>query len=345
MDDAVIKPTVSHISRLCRHALPSTVIESSDTVTWTSALVELHRCLPDADPFDTHPTPDHTIVVMTRGEQRLEAFEGGTWRGADYRLGTTGMTAAGKSDRLRRRTPLSLPFEKANLYVPQLFLLEAADYYRRAGHGTGPQHLTSLAFDDLLVAQTISALLGAIRAGATDLYAETAMRWLATHLLFAHTSRRDLRDDPRQPAPMTDTRLTRVIEYMNTHLGEQLSLDRLAAHACISKFHFARLFRSRTGVSPHAYLVQLRMTAARDLLSSSELSIAEIAKRCGYSRSSQFSAAFNKRYKTPPSVFRRVAGRGRVNCSDASQPEALHRCQRGLDGVERSGGVVPAQPG
>ena len=38
---------------------------------------------------------------------------------------------------------------------------------------------------------TVAALLGAIRAGAIDLYAETAMRWLATHLLFTHTSQGD----------------------------------------------------------------------------------------------------------------------------------------------------------
>jgi len=195
--------------------------------------------------------------------------------------------------------------EKVNVYMPQRFLLDAVEHYRRAGHRPAPPRLRALAFQDPMIAQTVSALVRGMRAGAADLYAESAMQWLATHLLAEHASLRAISDDARSAGSVPDSRIADVLEYMRVHLQEPLTLDRLAAQACTSKFHFARIFRTHTGVGPHAYLVELRMDAARRLLASTDLSVAEVAWRCGFRRPTHFRTAFTKQFGLSPTAFRR----------------------------------------
>lgn len=299
------EPSFSSPSLLCRHSLPSTIIATSRAAGWTSVLIDHHRGYPSEEPFETCPTPDQTIVVMTRGEQTIESFKNGTWRQAIYRAGTIGMTPGGDTDRLRRRIPRKpAPFEKANLYIPQCFFREAADHYRQVGQRCRDNPLTALAFNDPLIAQTVCALLRAMAAGAPDLYAQTAMQWLATHLLSAHSTWLAVQEDRRNPGVISDRRLARVLEYMSAHFAEPLTLENLAAEAVVSKFHFSRLFRRSTGATPHAFLVQLRMEAARRMLMTTDLNVAEIATSCGFARAAHFGTTFTKHFGVSPTAFR-----------------------------------------
>jgi len=299
-----LKPGFSQASLRCRESLPSTIIATSLACGWTSVLVEHHRVEPRYEPFETSPTPDQTIVMMTRGEQDLASFNAGLWRHAVYRPGTIGMTPGGAIDRLRRQprgTPA--PFEKINLYIPQQIIRDTAEQYRRVGRRLQDRPLTALAFQDPMIAETVSALLRGMEAGAPDLYAEAAMQWLTTHLLAAH-GRGISTEDRRLPGTITDKRLARVLDYMSAHFAEPLSLGDLAAEAGVSKFHFTRLFRACTGTTPHGFLVELRLDAARALLTTTGLSVAAIAARCGFARAAYFGTAFTKRFGTAPTAFR-----------------------------------------
>ena len=110
--------------------------------------------------------------------------------------------------------------------------------------------------------------------------------------------------DNRSPGRLTDRRLARVLEYINVHYAEPLSLDRLAAEAGVSRFHFVSLFKKNVGITPHRYLVQLRMTAAAALLRSRELSILEVALACGYRSAAHFTSTFMQYYSQTPSQYR-----------------------------------------
>jgi AraC family transcriptional regulator len=158
--------------------------------------------------------------------------------------------------------------------------------------------------DDPVVAQAVTTLLRAARAGAPDLYAESLVQWLAVHLLSSHGRRAEawtLRDRGGIP----DRRLERVVNFMREHFAEPLKLDRLAQEAGVSKFHFARRFREETGTTPHSFLLDLRLRNGRDLLLKTDDSIACVAAACGYERSTHFGAAFHKRFGETPSAFRR----------------------------------------
>lgn len=88
--------------------------------------------------------------------------------------------------------------------------------------------------------------------------------------------------------------LGRAFDCMERHLGGPLSLDDLARAACVSRFHFARLFRVSTGHSPMAYLQLLRIERAKELLREDRVPIADIALLLGFCDQSHFSRAFRR---------------------------------------------------
>lgn len=105
------------------------------------------------------------------------------------------------------------------------------------------------------------------------------------------------------------SRLNRVLSHIEENLGESLTLDELARLANVSRFHFARLFRRSTGLSPMAYVERSRLQRAKDLIQSGRLSLAEIAALLGFADQSHFTRRFRRQYGYTPSAFARDAGR------------------------------------
>lgn len=307
-------------SYACREAITSTLVASSRALGWTGLLLDHHRITPDDRCFETLPTPDQTIVVMLGGEQQLEAFTGGLWRRATYRAGTVGLTPGGQVDRLRRLPARGgRPFDKVNLYIAADVLAGAAERYRRAGQAVRVPRLDALAFADPLLLHTAMSLRAAADAGAPDLYAQAAAQWLATHLLVRHARYLEPDRVSATAEAITDPRLARVLEMMSARMAEPLTLDELAAEGGISKFHFVRVFRRRTGRTPHAMLQALRLDAARRMLASGDLPVAVVACRCGFGTGQRLTTAFTRRFGLPPTRWR-AAHRGdrrercRPNC-------------------------------
>ena len=305
MEDPTSKARYAPESLTCRRLAPSTLLSSSQQAEWTSLLLEVNRVCSGPEVFEIAPTPDQTIVVQTRGEQHIESFRGGRWRHAYYRPGTSGITHSDTTVRLRRRGAVGSVFEKANLYIPRQTCLEVTEHYRRAGQRVQDRPLTALAFEDPFIAAVVRALHKAVVAGAPNIYAEHVAQVLTTHLLSAHSPWLQLGDDARDPGRISDQRLKRVLQYMRDHLSEPLTLDQLAVEVGISKFHFARLFKERTGVTPHTHLVRLRLECAAHLLTTTERRIADISRHCGFASAAHFGVIFSKRFGQSPTAFRR----------------------------------------
>src|SRR2546426_10830579 len=77
-------------------------------------------------------------------------------------------------------------------------------------------------------------------------------------------------------------RLRRVAQYVQDNLHRELRLAELSGLVHMSTYHFARLFKGSSGVSPHRFLVQRRIERARALLAAQTLPIAEIARAMGF---------------------------------------------------------------
>ncbi len=103
---------------------------------------------------------------------------------------------------------------------------------------------------------------------------------------------------------LLDRRIRRSVELMHSQIDQDLTLKDLAGVSYLSPFHFARLFKKLTGITPHNYLAQIRVTHAKQLLADSALSINEVGARVGYLSASHFSKAFRLTTGTTPREFR-----------------------------------------
>jgi AraC-like DNA-binding protein/ElaB/YqjD/DUF883 family membrane-anchored ribosome-binding protein len=120
---------------------------------------------------------------------------------------------------------------------------------------------------------------------------------------------RDLFENQPEPALKTAT-----LEKIQVYVGElavvNLTLPQLAAKACMSRFHFARLFRRSTGLSPHQYIVSQRIDRAKEMLCCSREPIAEIAMVVGFVDQSHLTRHFKRIIGATPARFRRFLRSG-----------------------------------
>jgi AraC family transcriptional regulator len=99
----------------------------------------------------------------------------------------------------------------------------------------------------------------------------------------------------------------RAIVMMREHFMEPLSLQDLADVAQLSPFHFNRIFRRITGISPSVFLAALRLEQAKKLLLTTKSSVTDICFDVGYTSLGTFTSRFNLLVGMPPSRFRRLA--------------------------------------
>ncbi|MBW0235423.1 AraC family transcriptional regulator [Pseudomonas sp. D1HM] len=95
-----------------------------------------------------------------------------------------------------------------------------------------------------------------------------------------------------------------LVETIEHHLGEPLSIGQLAAQCALSPYHFARMFRESFGVPPHQYLLARRLARARDLLRHSSLALGDVALACGFASASHFANRFKQHLGGTPGEYR-----------------------------------------
>ncbi|WP_327309600.1 helix-turn-helix domain-containing protein [Streptomyces sp. NBC_01298] len=107
------------------------------------------------------------------------------------------------------------------------------------------------------------------------------------------------------PEDCLDERLSEVLAWAREHLHEPLPVTELARRAVMSKRSFARRFTAATGTTPHAWLRNLRLSSAEELLESTDLPVEEIARRVGYGSAAVLREQFVRRRGVPPRSYRR----------------------------------------
>ena len=129
---------------------------------------------------------------------------------------------------------------------------------------------------------------------------------VVVHLLRRHSTTRRSDELELSRVGLVDRRIRRSVELMHAQLDQDLSLKSLAAASHLSPFHFSRLFKKLTGVTPHNYLAAVRATRAQSLLADTDMSITEIGARVGYLSASHFTKAFRLSTGTTPREFRKA---------------------------------------
>ena len=99
-------------------------------------------------------------------------------------------------------------------------------------------------------------------------------------------------------------RLTLAVDYLHSYYHCEISLEELARIACLSRFHFLRLFKMCLGITPYQYLTQLRLEKACDLLKDKRIPITAIADELGFAHANSFSRLFGQRFGLSPVQYR-----------------------------------------
>jgi len=99
-------------------------------------------------------------------------------------------------------------------------------------------------------------------------------------------------------------RVQPVIDHIRTHYGETISLTQLCEPAHVCRDHLIRLFKAATNKTPMEYLMDVRLEEAMKLLVDTELSVSQVATRCGFGSSSYMARQFRSRLGTTPLAYR-----------------------------------------
>ena len=99
-------------------------------------------------------------------------------------------------------------------------------------------------------------------------------------------------------------RLSLAKEYIDAHLHTDIHLDRAAQEACLSKYHFLRVFKEVYGQTPHNYIVQKRLERAQFLLRSTGESVVTICRTVGFEDPGSFGRLFRRFFGITPTLYR-----------------------------------------
>jgi AraC family transcriptional regulator len=113
-------------------------------------------------------------------------------------------------------------------------------------------------------------------------------------------------DQGAQPSRMAISpfKLRRVVDHIETHLGDKISVAELADLAQLSTAHFARAFRRATGEAPHHFILGRRIERVRELLRDTALDLTTVALRAGFSSHAHMTSAFQKQTGLTPVGWR-----------------------------------------
>jgi AraC family transcriptional regulator len=113
-------------------------------------------------------------------------------------------------------------------------------------------------------------------------------------------------------------RLNRVLDYLYAHLEDDLSFDQLAEIACLSPYHWSRIYSAMRGETIVATIRRLRLQRAADHLANTDLELATVAARAGYSSPDTFGRAFREAFDVSPAAYRETGSHAAFRAANAA---------------------------
>ncbi|MBL8684058.1 MAG: helix-turn-helix transcriptional regulator [Myxococcales bacterium] len=149
------------------------------------------------------------------------------------------------------------------------------------------------------------AALGARLAKQTDALAlESCVYRVIAAVIRANSDLSQHRAKPLDVSPVAARRAAEAMLFIEEHAAEPLTLGAIAAAADLSPFHFLRLFRRATGMTPHQCLLRARLRRAGDLLAATTTSVTDVALDAGFADLTNFGRTFRAAAGCAPRAFR-----------------------------------------
>lgn len=190
-------------------------------------------------------------------------------------------------------------FTYAMLYLPQPWVERAARRLSLAGLGGVEAAFGNTLVDDPRLVEAIRQAFFALYGNEGRLARDQALDHLMEHL------GGQLRDGPAQGGRAAPPAIARARDLLHEHMGANIGLDELVDITGIDRFRLTRAFQREFGTSPHAYLVRLRLRAARKLLAAGHTP-AEVAAEVGFADQSHLGRWFRRAYRMTPATYRRM---------------------------------------
>ena len=279
------------------------VLADSTALKWPGLFVRRYRYPRVVDGFLVPATAEPLIAYEIAGSAEFEEREaGGPWLPRRIRRGDLFVTRSKTPYELRWRSPLGAEIDVIHIHlgVDQCLAAFEMVYPNKAGAVEVTEffgrdemlgHL-SLACADMLSARTPG---NSKRVAAfVDL--------LAIYIAEKYTNIASERPDYHGGLPIA--RLRKVEDYVRAHLAESISIETLAELVELSPFHFSRVFKQSTGMTPLQFVIRERMLQAQQLIRETSHSLIEIALEVGYTSPSHFAQVFRRTVGMAPKEFR-----------------------------------------
>jgi AraC family transcriptional regulator len=263
----------------------------ADAKAWPEIRSEYSWLPPDPGVTTTGP---NQIGVSFSEHHRAVIESGGRTDEVDIPGGTVVVTGPGPLVWARvRETTDAVEIYLDPLTFPELFRQD------------DPPIRPAVAARDAVVLGIASVLkrahLGEI--GLDDVTASTLAHRLAWQLGARYSTSPAVRRS-QPPGLLSHRSLDRIAELVDAELSGPLTLSRLAAEAALSPYHFARAFRASTGLAPHQFVMMRRLERARNLITGTQISVAEIAHAVGFCNLSHFRRVFRRHTGWTPADLR-----------------------------------------
>lgn len=256
-----------------------------------------------AGSHDPQAYPCNELIVMFGGQALVERSGEGIDERCFARAGTGWTGPIGFSE----KAVLSDPIDCVHLCLPSGLIDRSAE--QDFGVDASRIELAFAGgFHDRFMNEVAQALwsLSEQPAHPTDrLFVDGLTAALVAHVVKRYTV--DRWKPKGMPRALNSQRLKRVLDYIDANLFEPLALDRLASEACLSPFHFSRLFKQATGLSPQRYVTERRVQAAKLALASEHISLIDIALEHGFGSLDNFIRVFRRSTGETPARYRRQA--------------------------------------
>ncbi|MEM7554754.1 MAG: AraC family transcriptional regulator [Cyanobacteria bacterium P01_A01_bin.84] len=137
-----------------------------------------------------------------------------------------------------------------------------------------------------------------------NLYIDQLTTTLALHLLYKYCVKKPKISNHADG--LTKRQLQIAIEYIHTHLHQDINLSDIAQTVDMSQYYFSRLFKKSMGISPYQYVMQQRIEKVKKLLNDRKnpLTIAQVALECGFANQSHLTKYFRRIAGVTPKVYR-----------------------------------------
>jgi AraC family transcriptional regulator len=278
---------------------PDSVRVSSRALGWKPLNIERRELEPGGDCLPGGLTEHLIFVSLAEGHVLRESA--GTVTEKDLEAGLVSVHPSDTPVRWSWNTRLSftvmsLEPEYLNKVARESFNFDPAQVRLKTVEGKRDPVITSIA----------GALMREVMSGdaGSRLYAESLANLLAVHLLRNYSDHPELIE--AEKVSVAPRSVIQAMKYIHQNYPGDVSLADIAKAAHLSAYHLTRVFKKAAGVSPHQYLIQVRVNSARSLLTAGagDRSLAEIAAAVGFADQSHLTRHFKRMLGITPKQLR-----------------------------------------